>query len=385
MWAYLRVWQKYLKKLYIFVRSKERQFSFCKKEKKLTIMKVEISTSQLESLQQMLEAASKVVITTHMSADGDAFGSSMAWAELLRSLGKQVDLVFPDRFTCNLSFLPGYNSIYNNEDNPEGCRKLLMEADLVCCLDFNATHRVGRLSDTLLETKAKKLLIDHHEQPDEFCDLIISEPKISSTCELVYNVILALGLQSKITPLIATFLYTGLVTDTGNFAFSNADADTLETGAALIRLGADKVMVWEHAVNATSLSALRLCSYALGEKMLCFPEAGLAVVSLNADELKRFEYRKGDTEGLVNKPLSVPQIYWSVFVRQDTDAEKSGRWKVSMRSQGTFDVNELCRDYFGGGGHVNAAGGDFYGTEQAVIDKIIEVKDCITKRKTEEK
>ena len=336
-------------------------------------MEINISQSQLADLRLMLDAASKVVITAHKSADGDAFGASLGLAELLRSLGKQVEVILPDRFTSYLAFLPGYDSVRIHDDDPEGCRNMMMAADLVFCLDFNVPHRVGNLMDALLASPAKKVLIDHHEDPSEFCDITLSYPKLSSTCELIYRLIVALGLEEKLTPLIATYLYTGLVTDTGNFAYRSADAETLETGAALVRLGADKLSVWENAVNATSLSALRLCSYALSEKMLIFIEIGLAVMSLNIDELHRFDFQKGDTDGLVNRPLSVPNIRWSVLISQDIDNQ--ARWKVSMRSKGTFDVNVICRDYFGGGGHVNAAGADFYGTEQEVVDKIIAIKD----------
>lgn len=329
-----------------------------------------IKGEQLQELKQMLDAANKVVITCHVSPDGDAIGSSLGLLHVLEKAGKSVKMVTPDMPPLSLSFLPRIKDIVIYTRQEVLAKQFVAEADLIVCLDFNTLARIDRLAPHVQESKAKKVLIDHHLDPDDFADLCISYPKMSSACELLFNAIYFMDMMKYMSKKSATCIYTGMMTDTGNFTYNANSADTYRVIAELMKYNIDKEDIYRRAINTYSADRLRLMGYALCEKMEVFPEVGGAMVVLDKHELGRFHYQRGDTESLVNRPLTIPGICWSIFLREDNDYIK-----VSARSQGDFAVNTYCEEYFNGGGHKNASGGEFYGTLEEcknVVYKIVE-------------
>lgn len=326
-----------------------------------------IDERQIEKLRKLLDASDRIVITCHLTPDGDAIGSSLGLAHVLSALGKRVMVVTPDAVPKHLRFLPGVRDTLAFSSYEEYGAKLLRDADLIFCLDYNEPKRVDRMERALVSSKAPKVLIDHHLNPGDFTEVKISHPEASSTSMLVFRVICRLELFDKIDRAAAECIYCGMMTDTGNFSYNSNEPDLYTVIAELLRKGIDKDAIYTRAMNTKSLSAMRLNGYAVGEKMELFPEHGCALIQLTADELKRFGYERGDTEGLVNQPLALPQVQWSVYLREDPE-----QIKVSMRSKGNFPVNRVCSEQFGGGGHLNAAGGEFKGTMEECVARLKE-------------
>lgn len=323
-----------------------------------------INQEALDRLFQLLDQADNVVLTCHRSPDGDALGSVLALRRVLAQLGKNANVVIPDRYPATLAFLPTVNQIitFVEASKQPVVERLLDQAQLIFCLDFNSMQRIDTLGPLISNAKAPKVLIDHHERPEPVFDLCFSYPEMSSTCELVYRILM----QSRMLPLIdkpvAICLYVGMMTDTGNFTYSCEDPDLYEIQASLMRRKINKQQLFAQAMNTFSEHSLRLQGYALDRKMTIHQPHGVAVITLDQEELLRYKYQRGDTEGLVNRPLSMPAVRCSIFVRQDPEIVK-----ISCRSKGDLDVSRICSRYFGGGGHINAAGGDFKGTIQQAL------------------
>ena len=321
-----------------------------------------IDSVTIEKLRNFINGAQNIMITCHLSPDGDAIGSSLALCRVLRRLGKNVSVVTPDMVPRSLLFLPEVRDVVVFTKSELRAREIVQHADIVFCLDFNTMHRIDKVGELVLQQDAARVLIDHHLNPSDEFDLVVSFPEASSTCEILFRVFMQMRMLSFVDKMAAQCLLAGMMTDTGNFTYSCNDPELYEIQAVLMRRRVDRQWLYNVAMNTFSADSLRLQGYAISEKMRIYPEQGAALITLDAEELKRFNYRKGDTEGLVNKPLSIPEVYWSVFFRQEPEFVR-----VSARSQGDFSVNEICQRYFNGGGHANAAGGEFYGTmEQAV-------------------
>lgn len=254
----------------------------------------------------------------------------------------------------------------------EFAQQLLENADLIFCLDFNEPKRVDKMEDALTASKARKILIDHHLHPAPFCNMTISHPEISSTCEVLFRVICSLGLFEQMGVDAASAIYTGMMTDTGNFTYNSNYPEIYITIAELIKKGIDKDWIYARIHNTNSENKLRLNGYAIAQKMEVFPEQCAALITLSQNELNQYDYQKGDTEGLVNVPLSMEHILFSAFLR-----EESNLIKISLRSKGSFPANKIASDYFNGGGHLNAAGGEFYGTLQEAHSRILEILPVI--------
>ncbi len=316
-----------------------------------------IDEHTIERLRSFINGVNRIVITCHKSPDGDALGSTLALCHVLRRLGKDAVVVTPDMPPKSLEFIPGLRDLVVFTKHELRARHVLNEAQLLFCLDFNSMKRIDRLAELVEPLKVRRVLIDHHLDPDDSFDIVISHPEASSTCELVFRVIMQMGLLRMMDRLAASCLYVGLLTDTGGFAYSCDNPEFYEILASVLRRRIDRIGLYNKAMNTFSADSLRLQGYAISEKMQLFPEQGAALITLSKEELERFNYNRGDTETLVNKPLAVPEIYWSVFLREDAD-----KIKVSCRSQGDFSVSDICAKYFNGGGHFNAAGGDFVGT-----------------------
>lgn len=335
-----------------------------------------INEEQTKKLKQLIADAKNIVITCHMSPDGDAVGSSLGLMHVLRTMGKYTSVVTPDMVPVSLNFLPGVKSIVVYTRQELLAKQLVKEADLIICLDFNALYRIDRFAPVIGQAKATKVMIDHHLDPENFTDLCISYPQMSSTCELLYNAIVLTGMKRFLNYNSATCIYTGMMTDTGNFTYNSNNSDLYIIIAELLKYGIDKDYIYNTAMNTFSADRLRLMGYAMSEKMEVFSEVGGAIIELTREELYRFNYQKGDTESLVNKPLSIPGIYWSIFLREDADYIK-----VSARSTGDFAVNGYCEQYFSGGGHKNAAGGEFIGTIEDARKQVLQIVEDLKSNK----
>lgn len=312
---------------------------------------------KIQALRDILDEAERIVVVTHMGPDGDAIGSSTAFCNVMGRLGKEARVVIPDMMLASLRSVPGAKDVTDATRYPDFAKQLIEDADLIVCLDFNALKRISKLGDLVAKATAKKVLIDHHLDPEDFADVTISRPEMSSTCYLLFKVLCALEMFDDIDKKAAESILTGMMTDTGNFSYNCSDPELYIVVAELLKKGADKERLYRALFNTYSENCLRLNAYAILNRMEVYPEDGAALIVLSRDELNRYHYAKGDTEGLVNRPLSIPGIHYSAFLREEADMVK-----VSMRSVGDFPVNILCKEYFGGGGHLNASGGEFYGT-----------------------
>ena len=315
-----------------------------------------IETSQAKELHKLIEESCSIVLTCHVRPDGDAIGSILGLMHLLRTIGKEVSVVVPDKPPVSLSFLPGFKEIGVYTCHPEYCRKTIQDADLIIGCDFNVPTRLDSLSSLIVNAECKKVLIDHHTEPGHFTDLEISYPKMSSTCELVFRLIAAMGLYNTVDNACATCLLTGIITDTRNFTVNIHYPDIYDILIRLLEKDVDKDQIIKEALNTRSLNSLRLEAYAISQKMEIFPEHKCCIIALSAEDLRKFDYERGDTEGLVNRPLEVRGMVYSIFLREDSDCIK-----ISARSCNEFPVSEICKTLFGGGGHIQAAGAEFHG------------------------
>ncbi len=322
----------------------------------------------IERLRALINGVQRIAITCHKSPDGDALGSTLALCHVLRRLGKDATVVTPDMAPKALEFIPGVRDLVVFTKHEVRARRILTEAQAIFCLDFNSLHRIDRLGEIIEPLSTTRVLIDHHLDPEDAFDLSVSFPEASSTCELVFRVLMQMGLLRMMDRQAASCLYVGLLTDTGGFAYSCDNPEFYEIISSILRRRIDRVNLYNKAMNTFSADSLRLQGYAISEKMQLFPDQGAALIVLDKGDLDRFNYNRGDTETLVNKPLAIPGIYWSVFLREDAD-----RIKVSCRSQGDFSVSDICSRYFNGGGHENAAGGEFYGTIDEAVQAFHQV------------
>ena len=321
-----------------------------------------IDENTIERLRALINGVQRIAITCHKSPDGDALGSTLALCHVLRRLGKDAVVVTPDMAPKSLDFVPGVRDLVVFTKHELRARHVMKEAQLIFCLDFNALQRIDRLGEIVEPLNTPRVLIDHHLHPEDIFTVSISHPEASSTCELVFRVLMQLGLLRFLDRQAASCLYVGMLTDTGGFAYSCDDPEFYEIVSLVMRRRFDRIKFYNLAMNTFSADSLRLQGYAMSEKMQLFPAQGAALITLDKAELERFNYNRGDTETLVNKPLAIPEIYWSVFMREDAD-----RIKISCRSQGDFSVSDICSRYFNGGGHENAAGGEFMGSMEEAV------------------
>ncbi len=329
-----------------------------------------LNKQQLEEIKGFIENGSKIAITTHTNPDGDAIGSALAVYHYLKSKGATVEAVVPNSFPGFLKWLSKSKDLVVFEKQAKKAKTILAEADLIFCLDYNALSRVGAVTDDLKAAKAKKILIDHHISPEtESFDYIISETNTSSTGELVFDFINAMGDEKLIDRTIAECLYTCIITDTGSFSFSCNNAKTFEVAAKLIEKGVDARKIHGLIYDTFSESRLRLLGYAINDRMLVWEELKTALIYLTKDDLRKFNYKVGDTEGLVNFALSMDKVNVAVLV---TDKDKKVR--MSFRSKGEFSVNDLAREHFNGGGHRNAAGGNM---SKPILEVVEEIKTVL--------
>jgi len=323
-----------------------------------------ISQANIDHVEKWFERADKIVIVSHVSPDGDAIGSSLGLWHFLNSQDKNVHVIVPNAFPDFLKWMPGAKEVIQYNRYKEFADKLIMEADVICCLDFNVLSRIDEMEEIVRVSPGRKMIVDHHLYPGDFARIVISHPQISSTSELVFRLICQLGNFSDITKEAAECIYTGMMTDTGGFTYNSNDREIYLIIGELLSKGIDKDEIYRNVFNTHSEGRLRLMGYVLYEKMQVFPQFNAALITLTREEQKKFQYKKGDTEGFVNMPLSMKGICFSVFLREDTEKDMI---KVSLRSVGTFPCNEVATEFFNGGGHLNASGGEFYGPMEDAV------------------
>lgn len=307
----------------------------------------------IQEIFPLLSSPKKIVITTHQKPDADAMGSSLALTHFLRQFGHEVTVISPTNWAAFLNWMPGCKEVIDYERNVEKSKKILNEAAWLFCLDFNALHRTKRMEDVLTKLTCVKILIDHHIEPQvaEF-DYGYSLTSKSSTCEMIYDVIVESGHDDKITESIAECLYAGAMTDTGSFRFASANETVHLMVADLKRRGLKHSQVHENIYDNFLENRLRFIGNMLLNRMEIFYEYNTALIAISKQDLLRYEMKTGDTEGLVNYPLSIQGIKLAALV---IDRDEERKW--SFRSKGNFDCNTFARTYFEGGGHFNAAGG----------------------------
>ncbi len=317
-----------------------------------------IREEEIQKTKKYIEKGESFVIVTHVTPDGDAIGSSLGLYHFLNEYGKDnVTVVVPNDFPSFYKWMPGTKDIIIHEKYPDFAEQLIREADVIFCLDFNEPKRIEKLAPAVVASDGRKVMIDHHLNPGDFCKVVMSYPEMSSTSEMVFRVICRLGLFELINKKAAECIYTGMMTDTGSFTYNSNKPEIYTIVSELIKKGIDKDLIYKKVNQVYSESRLRMMGYTLYEKMKIYPELHTALIVLSKDELKRFNYTTGDTEGFVNMPLSIKDTVFSVFIREDNDYIK-----VSLRSVGDFPCNEFASKYFKGGGHKNASGGEFYGS-----------------------
>lgn len=314
-----------------------------------------LTEDQLAQLSQLISGAQNIIITCHTNADGDAIGSSLGWAEYLKSQGKDPTVIVPDQFPDFLQWMPGTERIIRYDKHKEKCDMLLKIADVVFCLDFNVPSRVASMEQALCASPAKKVLIDHHLEPGVDTVLTISHPEACSTSELVFRLVWQLGGFETLDKKFATTVYCGMMTDTGGFTFNSNDPAIFFIISQLLTKHINKDRIYRNVYNNYSENRLRLTGYVMLEKLVVDNQRHASYYVLTKQDLKRFHFIKGDAEGLVNEPLRIKNMRLSISLRED-DRVPNLVW-VSLRSVDDFPCNKMAEQYFNGGGHLNASGG----------------------------
>ena len=319
----------------------------------------------LKSVAELFTEKSNIILIPHSSPDADALGSCLALYHFFNQ-ENEVNIISPNEYTEILNFLPGSKNILNYEIDKEKCENIFNKGDVIFTLDFNSLSRARNLSSLISKSSATTIMIDHHENPDNYADITISNSKMSSTCEMVYDFICSID-KSKIDNKIATCIYTGIVADTGSFRFPSTTSKTLKVGSELINHGVNVTEIFEKLHNNFQFKRLKL----LGSAINNFKKIeGLPVVytSITDKDQKVNDFKKGDSEGFVNFGLSVADILCSVLF---IEKKNEGLIKISFRSKGDFKVNIFASKYFNGGGHENASGGISKLSLEETVEKFI--------------
>ncbi|MBX3163461.1 MAG: bifunctional oligoribonuclease/PAP phosphatase NrnA [Bacteroidetes bacterium] len=321
-----------------------------------------------ETFKELLQNVQNIAIITHWNPDGDAIGSSLGLFHYLKKLDKNASVIVPNSYPEFLQWLPNTHEIVNFQNHEEKASEILTKADVIFTLDFNSYKRLEKLGDILENAKVPKVLIDHHQQPDDYPTYYFHDVEACSTCELVFDFIEGLGDKELIDKKIAACLYTGLMTDTGSFRYPNVNYRTHFIVSELLKTNIKPSDIHSAVYDNYSLKRLKLLGYTLSKKLKIINGYPVAYFTLSEEELQRFDYQKGDTEGIVNYPFSIKGIKVCALFN-----ESEGIIKISFRSKGTIDVNTFARTYFNGGGHINAAGGKSTDTLAQTEAKFVEL------------
>ena len=337
----------------------------------INTINMQLASSKIEALRELLAKPQSIVILAHTNPDGDAIGSSLAWAEILRKEGHNVTCIVPNRYPYYLEFMPNISDIVIFKSDSEGrAKEALKRADIIFCLDFHLLSRLDQLGDIIDENQhAKRVLIDHHLDPAEDFDIMFSHTEASSTCYLVARLIEDMYGVEHITRSMAENLFVGMMTDTGNFSFSSVTPDVFRVVSILAETGISIPDIHIHVYNSFTEGRARLFGYVINRKMKIFHNGTVAHMSITEEEMRKFWFQQGDSEGFVNYPLTIKKMKMSAMFTEHSDFIR-----VSLRSRGDIDVNLFAQRYFNGGGHKNAAGGKSY---LSMADTIKHYEKCV--------
>ena len=334
-----------------------------------------MNTQEVLEIKALLAAPKKIAIIPHKNPDGDAIGSTLGLLHYLLQLNHDAKIIAPNDFPDFLKWLPNVEVIEIHETEKETTEAFINAADIIFTLDFNAFHRTGDMETVLATSQGLKIMIDHHQQPDNYAKYMFSDVSMSSTCEMVYHFLDKIDALDKLNPDIATCLYVGIMTDTGSFRFRSTTSTTHRIIASLIDNGADNTEIHNKVYDTNSYNRLQLLGCALSNLKI-LPEYKAAYITLSQKELRDLDYKKGDTEGFVNYALSLEKTVLAAIFIED---KKQGIIKISLRSKGDFSVNELSRAHFDGGGHTNAAGGKSDTSLESTVEKFISILPAYSK------
>jgi bifunctional oligoribonuclease and PAP phosphatase NrnA len=331
-----------------------------------------------KQIKRLIKSSSQIAVITHINPDGDAIGSALALYNFLQQYkGKKLMVAAPNDHPVFLKWMQGDNDIKNFNDQAKEINEYLLASDLIFCLDFNSESRLGNMLRNYKASKAIKVLIDHHPDPENFTDYAFTDTSFSSTAEILYEFLKKID-KKKLNKGIAECIYAGIMTDTGCFSFNSSRPLTFRTVAELLKTGINKDRIFSLVYDNYSANRMRLLGFSLNEKMVVLPEFKTAYISLTKAEMDRYKFENGDSESFVNLPLSIKGIIFSaIFLEKDKNI------KISLRSKGDFPTNIVCKKYFNGGGHVNASGGESYSSLEETIKTfeglLPEYKDLLLK------
>ena len=317
---------------------------------------------------EQLDSSDKILIISHINPDGDAIGSQLALYQYLTYKGKKVGMMCPNNIQEFLKWMEGSGEIKVFIRNRKKCIRLIEEADLIIMVDFNQPGRLGEAEKHVMGSSAVKVIIDHHLSPHDIARLLISDPTMCSTSELVHEIITLMNGEPFINKSYSEAIYVGIITDTGNFEHGAYTGRTFRIAAQLIESGIEKERIIDVVYNNFSAARMKLLGFALYKRMTVLEEYGTAYIVLTKNDLLEFNHAKGDTEGFVNLPLSIKGIKFSVLF-----IEKDNFVKLSFRSKGNFPVNEFAAKYFSGGGHLNASGGEYYDSLENTVSYFLKI------------
>ncbi len=328
-----------------------------------------MNSSEIKEIKVLLGTPKKIVIIPHKNPDGDAIGSTLALHHYVSGLGHNSTVITPNDYPHFLKWIPGEETIIKYDSNMGVATDKIQNADIIFTLDFNHLSRTGNMEKMLKEVDTTFIMIDHHQQPDDYATYTYSDVSMSATCQMVYHFIEKLNDLDKINADIATCIYVGIMTDTGSFRFRSTTSTTHRVIADLIDRGADNTAIHENIYDTNTYSKLQLKGVAL-KNLKILPEYKTAYITLSQKELDDHNFKKGDTEGFVNMGLSVDGIVFAlIFIENKAE----NIIKISLRSKGDFSVNEFSRNHFEGGGHHNAAGGKSNLSLTETVEKLISI------------
>jgi len=339
-----------------------------RKSKKL-YLRSRMTNNDIKEIKQLLETPKRIIIVPHKNPDGDAIGSILGLFHYLKPKGHDVVVIAPNDYPDFLKWIPGEDTIIRHESDTVKANSFIDTAELIFTLDFNSLNRTGSMEPNLVAAKGIKIMIDHHQQPKDYAKYVYSDISMCSTSEMVYHFIEMLDDVKAIKKDIATSLYVGIMTDTGSFSFNSTTSTTHRVVADLIDKGANNAQIHSNVYDTNTFSRTQLLGCALNN-LKVIPEYKTAYISLTQDELNTFNFKKGDTEGVVNYGLSIENV---VFAAIFIEHKKEGVVKISLRSKGDFDVNDFARNHFNGGGHLNASGGRSELSLKDTLEKFISI------------
>jgi phosphoesterase RecJ-like protein len=329
----------------------------------------------IAKITEFVATKKKSLIVTHRQPDGDALGASLAWLAFLRMLGCETEFLSPTDITRNLDWLPFYSEAisFEQEKNKARALKIIEAAEVVYCLDFNSLSRLEELGEHIALSSSKKVMIDHHREPENFADLAFSDIRYAATSEMIFDTISAIGKKNCITPEIATLLYAGICTDTGFFQFNNTTPNIFKVASELVEKGAQPDVVSDRVNNIFHERRLNFFGYCLDRKLKLTCGGKVAYMMVSAKEIKRFRLQNGDSEGLVNYPFKIKGVEMTAYFSEEGD-----KIKVSLRSRGNWlDMNQFARMYFDGGGHFNASGGKSFHSMEETEAKFLKAVETL--------